>query len=159
VGELSISSGAKRVLLKHYRDDLANPQFSPDGRWIGFHAIRGPTQRQILISRDPPEGSWIAVTDGTGLDRNCAWSPDGGVLYYISERDGFRCIWAQRLEQASKKPVGAAFPAAHFHSARRSLFGLGDVGAIGLSVAPEKLIFSMEEVRGNIWIAREELRP
>jgi len=159
VGEWSTSSGTKRVLLRHDRDSLANPQFSPDGRWIAFHAIRGPTQRQILISSDPPDENWIAVTDGTGLDRNCAWSPDGSVLYYISERDGFRCIWAQRLDAASKKPAGVAFPAAHFHSARRSLFELGDVGAIGLSVAPDKLIFSLGEVTGNIWIAREDLRP
>jgi Tol biopolymer transport system component len=159
IGEWTISTGTKRVVLKHERDDLANAQFSSDGRWIGFHAIRGPTQRQILISRYPPGGNWIAVTDGNGLDRNCAWSPDASILYYISERDGFRCIWARRLEAESKNPVGAAFPVAHFHSARRSLFELGDVGAIGLSAAPDKLIFSLGEVTGNIWIAREESKP
>ena len=159
VGELTLASGAKRILLRHDRDDLANPQFSPDGRSIGFHAIRGPAQRQIFISAYPAGANWVAVTDGGGLDRNCAWSPDGSVLYYISERDGFRCIWAQRLEGPSKKAAGEAFAVAHFHSARRSLFGLGDVGAIGLAAVPGKLIFSLSEVSGNVWMAREESRP
>jgi Tol biopolymer transport system component len=159
VGELAVSSGSKRVLLRNDQHDLANAQFSPDGGWIGFHAIGGPTKRQIFISRYPPAGDWIGVTDGTGLDRNCVWSRDGGILYYLSERDGFRCIWAQRLEATTKKPMGAPFAAAHFHSARRSLLALGDVGAIGLSVAPEKLIFSLGEVTGNVWIASAEPKP
>ena len=159
VGALTVSSGATRVLLRNERHDLANAQFSPDGAWIGFHTIGGPTQRQIFISKYPPSGDWISVTDGMGLDRNCAWSPGGGILYYLSERDGFRCIWAQRLDATTKKPAGEPFAAAHFHSARRSLLALGDVGAIGLSVTPEKLIFSLGEVTGNVWMAVPEARP
>jgi Tol biopolymer transport system component len=159
VGEWTMEPSSKRILLKDGRDDLANPQFSPDGQWIGFHAIRGPTKRQIMISRYPPDGNWMAVTDGTGLDRNCAWSPGGDILYYISERDTFRCIWAQRLDSASKTPLGPPFPVAHFHSARKSLFEVSDVGAIGLSVTPDRLIFSLAEVTGNVWLARAESRP
>jgi eukaryotic-like serine/threonine-protein kinase len=159
VGELTIQSGAKRILLRDDHRDLANPQFSPDGNWVAFHTIGGPTQRQVFVSRYQPEAGWIAVTNGAGLDRNAAWSPDGSLLYFISERDGFRCIWAQRLEPGSKRPSGPAFPAAHFHSARRSLSLLGDVGAIGLSAAPNRLVFSLGEVTGNIWLAQEERRP
>jgi Tol biopolymer transport system component len=84
VGEWSVSSATKQVVLKHEVDDLANPQFSPDGRWMGFHAIRGPTQRQILISRYPPDGNWIAVTGGNGLDRNCAPGHPTEVFYITS---------------------------------------------------------------------------
>jgi Tol biopolymer transport system component len=159
-GELTLASGAKRILLKHDRYDLASTQLSPDDRWIAFHAIRGPTQRQVFIaSYDAPGADWIPVTDGSGLDRNAVWSPDGNLLYFISERDGFRCIWAQRLDPASKRPSGAAFPITHFHSARRSLFPLGDVGAIGLSAAPDRLVFSLSEETGNIWLARPEAQP
>ena len=156
VGELSIARGERRVVLNHAQYDLANAAFSPDGKWLSFHAIRGPTQRQIFIARYPPDSEWIAVTNGGGLDRNAVWSPDGNLLYFLSERDGFRCIWAQPLDPRSKKPSGAALAAAHFHSARRSLFELGDVGAIGLSVLPNKLMFSLGEVTGNVWIGRGE---
>ena len=37
------------------------------------------------------------------------WSPDGNLLYFLSERDGFRCIWGQKLDPASKRPLGAPF--------------------------------------------------
>ncbi len=153
IGELTVPAGSKKTVLKHDQCNLANPQFSPDGGWVAFHTIRSPTQRQIVISRYPPDGAWIPVTDGAGLDRNGVWSPEGNVLYYLSERDGFRCIWAQKLDPASKHPEGSAFPVAHYHSARRSLSGLGDVGAIGLSAAPNKLVFSLGELAGNVWIA------
>jgi len=33
------------------------------------------------------------------------WSPDGKLVYFISTRDGFRCVWAQRLDAAGK-PAG-----------------------------------------------------
>lgn len=158
VGELTLSSRARRVLLTDPRHDLASPQYSPDGRWISFHAILGPTQRQIYIARyDSPTDSG-PVTDGAALDRDAVWSPDGSSLYYLSERDGFRCIWRQALD-SSKMPKGLAAPVAHFHSASSSLLQLGDVGAIGLAAAPGKLLFSLGELRGNIWIARPEPRP
>jgi hypothetical protein len=44
------------------------------------------------------------------------WSPDGALLYFLSERDGFRCLWAQRLEPTAKTPFGPAVPVHHFHS-------------------------------------------
>ena len=158
VGELNLSSGSRRVILRDPAHDLANPQFSPDGHWLAFHAILGPTQRQIFLSPYPATTDWIPVTDGTGLDRQAVWSPDGSLLYYLSERDGFRCIWGQKLD-SGKKVKGPAFPVAHFHSARSSLLQLGDIGAIGLSATPGKLIFSLGEVRGNIWLARPDIRP
>jgi len=50
------------------------------------------------------------------IDRYVWWSPDGNLLYFISERDGFVCLWAQRLDPATKHPQGAAFPIRHFHT-------------------------------------------
>ena len=86
------------------------------------------------------------------MDRYAFWSPDGKLLYFLSERDGFRCIWAQRLDPATKHPSGAAFPIRHFHTSRRSLATVGDPLYIGLSVAVDKLVFSMTERTGNIWM-------
>jgi hypothetical protein len=100
-----------------------------------------------------PEESWIPITDGKGLDREAAWSPDGNLLYFLSDRDGFRCIWAQRLQPATKRPVGEPSAVLHFHHARRSLRAVGNnVGAIGLSVAKGRLVFALGDVTGNIWL-------
>lgn len=102
----------------------------------------------------PPPADWIPVTDGTALDRDVCWSPDGNLLYFHSERDGFRCLWALRLDAVSKRPVGAMFPACHFHHARRSLMSVADPSTVSVSAAPGRLFFSMGEYTGNIWMAR-----
>ncbi len=140
-------------------DRLMNSaHFSPDNRWVSFHARTGPLSRRMYVApvngeTPAPEESWIPITDGTGLDREAEWSPDGNLLYFLSDRDGFRCIWAQRLQPATKRPVGPAFAVVHFHHARRSLQAVGNnVGAIGLSVAKNRLVFALGEVTGNIWL-------
>ena len=60
----------------------------------------------------------IPITDGKEIDRQAYWSPDGNLLYYLSDRDGFRCIWAQSLNPATKHPEGEAFTVLHFHQGR-----------------------------------------
>jgi hypothetical protein len=80
------------------------------------------------------------------------WSPNGGMLYFVSERDGHRCIWAQRLN-ARKCPAGPATAVFHAHEARRSLANVG-IGDLGISIARDKLVFNMSERIGNIWMIR-----
>jgi Tol biopolymer transport system component len=134
-------------------------RFSPDEKWLSFHTrTENPAARQMFISpfRGPqavPSSEWIAVTDGKTMDRESHWSPDGGLLYFLSDRDGFRCIWAQRLNPATKRPVGPTFAVQHFHHARQSLSRVGDYspGAVGLSVIRGRIVTAMEERTGNIW--------
>jgi pantothenate kinase len=45
------------------------------------------------------------------------FSLNGQYLYFQSGRDGFRCIWAQRLDAKNKKPLGSPFAVQHFHNA------------------------------------------
>jgi Tol biopolymer transport system component len=70
------------------------------------------------------------MTDGSGMDRFGSWSPDGNTLYYISERDGFRCI-----------------------AARRSMVHFIDANWARLSLSSDKVVFSLAERAGNIWMA------
>ena len=37
--------------------------------------------------------TWIPVTSGEWWDDKPRWSPAGSLLYFMSHRDGFRCIW------------------------------------------------------------------
>ncbi len=136
--------------------------FSPDGAWVAFHVREQPTARQIFVApavldHPPDQSQWIPVTDGKNMDREAVWSPDGNLIYFLSDRDTFRCIWAQRLEPSTKRPAGAPFAVWHFHHSRESLTAVGsNVGAIGLSVARDKLVFSLGEITGNVWV-RETL--
>ena len=77
-------------------------------------------------------------------------------MLFTSDRDGMsRCIWGQRLDPATKLPVGAPQALYHFHDRRRSLLAAG-FGDSELAVARDKLVFPLGEVTGNIWIT--ELR-
>jgi Tol biopolymer transport system component len=154
-----ITTGRETILLRYPKYSATAARFSPDGRWISFQVVIDvATRRRIFVApvRDGLAGSeqeWIPITDGSGLDRNAVWSPDGNLLYFLSERDGFRCFWAQRLDSVSKRPVGPAFPVQHFHQARLSIMPAQEVARIGMSVTRDKIIFSMTETRGNIWLA------
>jgi Tol biopolymer transport system component len=137
-------------------------RFSPDGKWISFHIVPGPDLRRVYVA--PFKGAvlhddkdWIPITDGLGMERYADWSPDGNVLYFLSERDGFRCIRGQRLDPATKHPVGPPFDVIHFHNARRSL-GTGDPVSISPTVARDKMVFSMIETTGSIWMATLDRR-
>jgi serine/threonine protein kinase len=153
---VDVASGEKTEVLKHPKYGLSRGRFSPDDHWVSFHSITAST-RQIFVAPFHgatliPESQWIPITDGKAMDRYATWSPDGNVLYFLSEREGFRCIWAQRLDPVTKHPSGMAFPVRHFHTSRRSLMTIGDPIGIGMSVAVDKLVFSMVERTGNIWM-------
>ena len=78
------------------------------------------------------------------------WSPNGNLLYYISDRDGFTCIWVNRLDPVSKQPVGAPKAVIHFHTGANSL---DTAYGLELSVADDKLVVDIGESSGNIWLA------
>ncbi len=140
--------------------------FSHDDKWVAFHTNDGrPEVRQIFILQLRPGfpkldfKDSIPITNGNSLDREAVWSPDDNILYFLSERDGFRCIWAQRLDPATKHPRGEAFGVQHFHRVNRSLSSIpSSVAAIGLTVRPGQLIFGLGEITGNVWMQKDEPR-
>ena len=137
---------------------LYQGRFSPDARWVAFHAsLPKPFKMRVFISpiRDghgAKEADWIPITDGLQSEGDVAWSRDGNLLYFLSERDGFRCVWAQRLAPVTKQPQGEAFAVRHFHTARQSLKKIDRPDLIGLSATQDRLVFSMSELTGNIWM-------
>lgn len=159
VGLLDIATRKVSVVLKHEKAPLYAPKFSPDEKWIAFQLVERPTSRVIYVApfrpgQMIPQEEWIPVTDGNVMDRNPAWSPDGGLLYFLSERDAFRCIWAQRLDPIKKTPTGKPFAVAHFHNAVRSLMNIDGPGQVSLSVARDRIVFAMGEFTANVWLAQ-----
>jgi hypothetical protein len=150
---VDIASKRHTGLLNHPVWTLWNPRFSPDDRWLSFNATK-PGESRIFIapfrnSGPIPQSEWIAITNGVWDDKP-RWSADGNMLYFLSERDGFRCIWSQKLD-AAKRPLGAAAAVFHVHDARRSLLNV-NIGALDMSVARDKIVFNMSERTGNVWM-------
>jgi Tol biopolymer transport system component len=138
---------------------LDGGQFSPDGKWAAFHATNNETRAStvyvIPISGPLPVSrqQWIPITSESELGRDAVWAPSSPYLYFTSERDGFRCIWARRLDPATQAPKGEAFPVQHFHTARLALRHRASSGNIvGLSSGGNRLVFALTETTGAIWL-------
>ena len=128
---------------------------SPDRRWISFFEWSQPDRTREFVAPFTgtlpiPESAWIPVTDGRTVDQETAWSPDGRTLYFVSERDGFRCIYAVGFDPAAGKVLGAPVAILHLHGTRRTLIPTQDAPS-RIDVAGNRLVFSMQEVAGNVW--------
>ena len=149
----------KTELLRQKGRAFTQAGFSPDDRWILFLAGAGPGRQQVFVmpyreqSPVPTEDQWIAITDGLSLDSQPRWSPDGSIIYFVSNRDGFRCVWVRRVDAATKRPTGEPFVIGHFHSAIRSISNIPGIGLIGLGVARDRIVVNLGTSTGNIWMA------
>lgn len=165
VGLLDVPTGNATVLLEHPKKNVYQAHFSPNGLWIAFSAASQSGDRvrsELFITPHRKAGpieeeEWIPITDGWGWDDKPRWSPDGNILYFTSDRDGFRCIWLQRLEPKSKRPIGETEALYHFHSNRRSPMTVS-LGELELSVARDKIVINLAELTGNIWLGELEER-
>jgi Tol biopolymer transport system component len=147
---LSLASHQQSVLLKHPNYNLLYGRFSPDNRWVSFTVRTGPNQGYIAIApfggpKPVPEDAWITITSSEAQDW-ANWSPDGKTLYFTSSRDGHSCLWAQRLEASSHRPMGEPIPVQHFHG-RVYYRRLG-----GWSAAGGRIALVLVEDTGSIWM-------
>ena len=150
-----LTTGKSRVIFENQPDW----RFSPDERWLAFHnsSLGGVGIRQVFVAPLPAEGKidedqLIPITDGSDNSFLAAWSPDGTLVYYVSDRDAYRCIYAQPVDPKTKRPSGAVREVYHSHDARLSLASIRSMGPIGLTVAKDKIAFTMAEVTGDVWI-------
>ncbi len=158
IDAVDVARGTMRPLLADAHGEYyGHGRLSPDGRFVSAMEWVSADRARIIVfpfrQTPVPPSDWIAVTDSNSVAEESAWSPNSAWLYFVSERDGYRCIWAQRLDPATKHPVGAPVAVAHLHSARRHMIGTGD-SPQRLDLGPGGLLFSLEERRGNIWLAR-----
>ena len=130
-------------------DAIGAIRFTPDGSAVAYRVREhGIDSIQIQPLDGSPRRELLRFSGVTvGAFR---WSPDGSLLYFTSERDGFRCIWAQRLNRDTKVATGDAFAVQHFHTSRRSLMNVG-LGPLEISVTGNALVFNLGERTGNIW--------
>jgi hypothetical protein len=113
------------------------------------------------FQRDTPskESDWIRVVSDQHYNDKPRWSPDGNRIYFVSDRDGFICLWSQPLEPETKRPVGPAQPLYHLHQVRRSIPNVGGWGLMDIAVAPDKIVLNLGEITGNIWMTILEELP
>jgi Tol biopolymer transport system component len=152
---LDPTSGVIVPILRHPVYGLDHPQISPDDRWIAFEASNDPNPTRIYISpftigAAAAPSEWIPITDGKTWDDKPHWLDDRSLIYY-SNRDGFGCLWKQRLQHDTKQPAGAPSAVHHFHrlgQSPRVLFRKN----FQIAVTRDVLILNLVDMTGDIWM-------
>jgi WD40 repeat protein len=141
------TSGTRREWLKYPAQSLQQASLSGDGKWVALMFSPEPGAFVTPLTSAPISRDQLVPLPVAPDMRSLEWSPDGKLLYYFSRLDDHRCLWAQRLEPATRHPAGAPFPVYHFHTNRLSPWGPG------VSVGAGRLVFALTEPRSNIWLA------
>jgi serine/threonine protein kinase len=154
-GMLNLDTCQDSVFLERPGSELYNFRWSPDRKWLVFQAAKG-AHAQVFVApftgdQGPDEKAWVPITDGSTWEDKLRWSPNGDWLYSLSDRDGFLCIWAYRLDLGSKKPTGQPVAIFHSHGARLALRN-ANLTASEMSVARDRIVFNQGEITGNIWL-------
>ncbi|HEV8362659.1 MAG TPA: protein kinase [Gemmatimonadaceae bacterium] len=145
-----VDDGRERVVYVSHGEWLHSCAWSPRGEMIACIAGNwdftrvgrrfgnlAPSQLLLIPAAGGPP---IAVTDRTTLNQSPVWSRNGQLLYFVSNRQGPRDIYAVRISKGGH-------PAA---KAIRMTTGLG-AQSIGLTADGTRLIYSVYSARGNVW--------
>jgi Tol biopolymer transport system component len=151
------ASGTARPALADLKQGFyGHGQQSPDGRWASAMEWSSADRARIIIfpfrATPVPSAEWVALTGEQSVEEEHVWSPRGDAIYFVSERDGNRCVWMRKLESATARPIGAVTAVLHLHGARRSIISTA-ARPQRIALAGDSLFFSVQEQRGNIWKA------
>jgi dipeptidyl aminopeptidase/acylaminoacyl peptidase len=150
---LSLSTGSSTGKIAASPDYyLFQGQFSPDGHWVAFEAVRDVSNgRESSIFVVPAHGGkWIRITDGRQWDDKPRWSPDGKSIYFISARRGFYNVWGNRIDPVDGRAVGNPFQVTEFDNP--ALMVPPYIPDVGLSIARGRLAVTVSQSSGSIWV-------
>jgi Tol biopolymer transport system component/DNA-binding winged helix-turn-helix (wHTH) protein len=144
-------TAAQKIISYDPACQLYQLQFSPNGRWIVFEAVaNSPNPESTLYVVPASGGSWTRITDSMHWDDKPRWSPDGKTIYFVSRRGGFFNVWGIQFDPAAGKTVGAPFQVSKFESPRLMIPRW--IPPVGLSLTQDKLVLTMVEESGSIWV-------
>ena len=148
----------RRPLLVSSRP-VNRPTLSPDNTSVAFRVSgQNGDLAQVFIApmhsdRPVTEPEWVRIVPDEEDVRPCGWSPDGRLVYFLSARDGTRCLYAQRIDPRSRAVVGAPIEVQHFHGIRNYRPGAAGVISTGPSnaIRAGMFLFDYAQYTGNIW--------
>jgi hypothetical protein len=146
---LELSSGKRKCLFARAGYEFQGAGFSPDGLWLALVVgIAGKPKLQGVLApfeHLEEEQRWIFIAEE---DYHLAleWAAEGDVVYYLSRRDDFRCVYGQRLRPSDKRPIGPPLSIRHFHAYQNY-----PDGGSPIAVARDKVVLLLSSKQANIW--------
>ncbi len=95
-----IVNGSSETLLATADGALDRPHASPDDRWIAFRRSGKTFVTRLATEQPPSEQTWAQVEEPTTTGRPMGWSLNSDLVYLLLDTDGFRCVYAQRIDTA-----------------------------------------------------------
>jgi len=149
----NVVSGKSEPLIDTTGLELMDIDLSPDGRWVAFTMPRPDMKAGLYLAAVGQQPSrqdmWIEIAADPNYIGSPSWSPDGKLLYYASNRDGFICVWAQAIA-SDGKPAGAPVAVFHNHKSSPSAMIAMILSSL-IRVTPDKLYMRLGEAKGSLW--------
>jgi Tol biopolymer transport system component len=100
----SMSGGPPRQL----HQSAMLPRWSPNAARIAFatRAEGGTEGSSNILTMPAGGGDAVALTNDNSLNWNPVWAPDGGSLYFVSNRGGSPNIWRIAVDQQTGQALG-----------------------------------------------------
>jgi eukaryotic-like serine/threonine-protein kinase len=160
--QVVLMDGASRDLIVSTEYGVDRPFPSPDGRLLAFRRFSGGAQSIVIApldAREPtPTSAWNEIAMPELDARPAGWSPDGNLLYFLSARDGTRCLYAQRVDRTSGVAIGEPFVVQHFHGGRIGFMSGFNVLSTGPAnaVAGGAFLYDISAWSANVWLLSAE---
>jgi Tol biopolymer transport system component len=146
------AAGGRRSLVLDTagQGKLYESAVAPSDRWVAFTLARPDGTAGLYLAKvgDTPAAAetWTKLDEDSNYIGSPTWSGDGKILYYGSGRDGFICVWAQRIAGEGKS-LGEPFAAFHNHTSPDMKF----YGISRVTAAPGRLYMMLGEFKGDLW--------
>ena len=104
---IEVATGARRPLAV---PDGVQPSWSPHGLRIAFWGLAQPGARRAIWTIPEDGGKAVPVVDDAFYNWSPVWSPDGGFLYFASNRGGSMNLWRVAIDERSGRVRGEPQP-------------------------------------------------
>jgi eukaryotic-like serine/threonine-protein kinase len=157
---LDVETGASRPVLPAPEGmTLGEADWSPANGYLLFTSSTNGANKQVYAVRFPQsarsaQGPRILLTPDTQLVERPRWSEDGKTFYFLSNQDGYLCVWGQRFVPGEKGPSGRSFPVMHYHDYPRFSPNTAASTSRGFSVARGSIFLNVGEEVEALWIGR-----
>jgi len=158
--KLDLTTGKAVPLLDPGGETMGRSSLSPDGKWLAW--LGGAPDGRVTLRVSPVDGPADDAREPVTLSvadhylGSPAWSPNGRRLYYLSESTGRTALVTRELDVRTKRPMGEE---REVYASPRAAFMLNfPMGNGAIAVAADRILFTVTEVRANIYQAAPKKR-